>query len=116
MKIDPQHLLPAHVPFYKGRLFWGVVLLGVFVASDTYIIIQNGFSLETLLFPAIVLPALIFGGITSSEIVGVFLSLVLYSVLLYFSFSKKEINLYSTITLIALIILSVISLSNFTGS
>jgi len=109
-------MLPAHIPFYKRRLFWGVVLLGVFIASDTYTMIQNGFSLDTILFPVIVLPALIFGGITSSEIVGVILSLSLYSVLLYLSFSKKEINLYSTITLLALMILSVISLSNFTGS
>ena len=39
MKIDPQHLLPAHLAFYRRRLFWGVVF-GIFFIISTILFIN----------------------------------------------------------------------------
>ena len=33
MKTDPQHLLDAHIPWYKTRKFWGVVIGGMILFS-----------------------------------------------------------------------------------
>jgi hypothetical protein len=35
MKTDPQHMLPAHLPFYRRRWFWAVVFFIFFVISTT---------------------------------------------------------------------------------
>ena len=115
MKIDEQHLLPEHLAFYRRRWFWGVVLFLIFVINNIYIIFEYGFSLETSIFPNIIFPVLVIGGLASSETIGIASSLVLYSALLYFSLFRKTINYYTLAALIILAILSVISLSNFTG-
>ena len=38
MKTDPQHLLPAHLPFYRRRLFWGVIFSIFFIFSTILLI------------------------------------------------------------------------------
>ncbi|GEM_PF-1106551 len=36
MKVNPQRLLPAHIPWYQTRFFWGVVFAAYFTGA-TYI-------------------------------------------------------------------------------
>jgi hypothetical protein len=38
MKTGPQHLLAAHVPFYKRRLFWIIIFSTFFIFSTTLFI------------------------------------------------------------------------------
>ena len=115
MKTDPQHLLPEHLAFYKGRKFWIIVVALVFVINDIYIILKYGFSLETVLLPNIMIPALLFGGITSSEILSLSLSIILYGVLLYFSLFRTKIKFWLLGTLLIFMIWSTYVLSIFPG-
>jgi len=38
MKTDPQHLLEAHVPFYRRRKFWGIIFVITFIFSISSIL------------------------------------------------------------------------------
>jgi hypothetical protein len=115
MKTDPQHLLPAHLPFYRRRWFWGAIVAIVFSLNNIYVVLRYGLSLKTVLFANIIFPTLLFSEITSSEIIGISSSLILYTTLLYFSFFRKKVNFYAIAILITSAIFGVISLNNFTG-
>ena len=53
MKTDEQHLLPAHLAFYRRRLFWGVVFFIFFVPSTllfTYALSNTGSSHQQTIY------------------------------------------------------------------
>jgi multidrug transporter EmrE-like cation transporter len=117
MRIDPQHLLPAHVPFYKRKLFWAVVLFLVFITVPAYIkliynfdgyeifLTANIFFLMLLLTSPLQTPYAIYGSI-----------LIIYSTLIYLIFFQKKVNFYALGILITLILLSFYATISFINS
>ena len=97
MKIDQQHMLPAHIPFYKRRLFWGVVLLGVFILPYTYVIYQYLGHPQLTLFLSMLhvfIPLSLFNYLLPFEYIAYTTTLILYVVLIYFSLFREKINFY----------------------
>ena len=106
MKTDPQHLLPEHVPFYKKKRFWYIVLLGITVIGPIYVSILHTTNLELVLTANISLPTFTLGAIFNSGSLGLSMSLVMYLVLLFFSLFRKRINFYTLGILIILMLWS----------
>jgi len=106
MKIDPQHMLPAHIPFYKRRLFWGVVLFLIVSISHIYIAMKYTTDPKILWTTNISLMAFMSSAVMNSGTFGVLSTLVAYTYLLYFALCRKEINFYTLTILVILLVWS----------
>jgi len=107
MKIDEQHLLPAHLVFYKKKWFWFLVLLGIYITTSTYMLISYSFlGYAVFLTTDTFLPYFIFSTIVQSGYLGYGITITLYAILLYFIFFRKRINYYALSILIILMLWS----------
>jgi hypothetical protein len=109
----PEHLLAAHLPFYRRRWFWAVVLLGIIFFSHLYIALKYTTDLDILLATNTSVFALTLGQIVGSWLYGIFSAIFLYVFLIYFSFFRKEINFYTLTMLVVSMIWSFVTLLNY---
>jgi hypothetical protein len=116
MKTDPQHLLPAHVQFYRRKLFWGVMLFLIFTLPYIYIIYQYSEHTQLQLILSMVnifIPLIIFGQLFQFGYSAYIATFVLYIILLYFSLFRKKINFFVLGILFILMAGSLLAIINF---
>jgi len=113
MKIDPQHLLPSHLPFYRRKWFWAIILSTLIVCSHLYIALKYTADFDIILASNTSIFALMLGQLIGSWMYGIFSGISLYILLTYFSFFRKNINFYTLTILIIFIILSFVTLLNY---
>ena len=119
MKINEQHLLPAHVPFYKRKWFWGVVLFLITILPYIYILYQYSEHTQLQLILSMVnifIPIIFFGKIFQFGYFAYIATVSLYIILLYFSLFRKTINFYALGILITLMLISFYSVIDFVNS
>jgi hypothetical protein len=114
METDPQHLLPAHVPFYQRKLFWAIILFLIFIGAPVYIKIAYHFTgYEIFLTTNIFFLMLV---LTSSlkTVYAIYGTIfIIYSILIYLTFFRKKINFFALVILISLMLLSFFAAINF---
>jgi hypothetical protein len=119
MKTDPQHLLAAHVPFYRRRWFWAVVLFLITILPYIYVTLQYYESSYLVLFLVMVnmsIPLSIFDYFLQYEYAAFMATIITYSTLLYFALFRNKINFYALLVLMSLMSLSTIMLLNMIRS
>jgi len=111
MKTNSQKLLPEHIPFYRRRIFWGVVLflIALYIHVYTYIY----FGTEYILYSAVFLPMILFDQLVQFGVFSYTATIVLYMILIYFSLFKSKINFYALGILSILMIGSLLTMVNF---
>lgn len=119
MKTDSQNSSTIQLPFYQKKIFWAVVLFLIFLSNILYTIFYTiptfDFDVETILLSNIMVPFMWFSGLVSSGNTGLFITLILYTTLLYFSFFRKQVNFLTLTILAALMVWSTYILSVLPG-
>jgi hypothetical protein len=130
MKTDPQHMLPAHLPFYRRRWFWAVVFFIFFVVSTLFAIyaiqgswskfynnIVNIYVILTISYGATLfrlIPYDLFNG--SGQYIGSSIYFILVLALAYKTFQKPKVLLRYPVILSILYITGMITSILLLGS
>lgn len=126
MITDPQHLLEAHLPFYKKRKFW-LLALGIQAVVNLVILkdfLTHAESLQDFIFSltgilGAVVPGLFmdvfFQGITAS-ITTTILFIILAGFLLYNTCKKPIVNVSNPLTLFIMSLVSLVIMILFSST